>query len=85
MTTRINGLSPRAPAHAEKALKDAIIAFWSELRVSDDTGDTTWEALEPLEQQVTECLNHDGDSRDIANAMSLTRKAQLLIAGLDDL
>ncbi|MAT72049.1 MAG: hypothetical protein CMJ58_21295 [Planctomycetaceae bacterium] len=83
MTPRIRGSSPRAAAHEQQALKDAIIAFWSELRVSDDTGDTTWEALEPLEQQVTESLNRDPP--DIALAMSLTRKAQRLIAGLDDL
>jgi hypothetical protein len=83
MATHQNGLSPYADVLAEQVLWDAIIAFWNEIRVTEDTGVTTWETLEPLERLVTECRNQDPP--DLGRAMSLTRKAQLLIAGLDDL
>lgn len=54
-----------------------IIDFWSQLRISDDTGMTTWEELGPLERAVTDSLARS----DLAKAESLTAQAMLLIAG----
>jgi hypothetical protein len=59
-----------------------IIDFWNELRTCGDPGATTWEVLEPLEQQTTECLGHDPP--DIAGAESATARAALLIVGCDN-
>ena len=56
-----------------------IVDFWNELRTCGDPGETTWEVLEPLERQATECL--DDDPPDIRGAESITAYAALLIAG----
>ncbi len=60
-----------------------IVHFWNELRTCGNPGATTWEVLESLERQVTECLDHDPP--DIGEAESLTALAALLIAGQNDL
>jgi hypothetical protein len=54
-----------------------VIDFWNQLRISDETGMTTWEELAPLERAVTDCLARS----DLAEAESLTAKAMHLIAG----
>ena len=58
-----------------------LVEFWSVLRVCEETGRTSWETLESLERQVTECLVR-GTASDLLHAESLTARAQLLIAGL---
>jgi hypothetical protein len=60
-----------------------IVDWWNELRVTDETGATTWEELGEFERQVTDCLAMR--PRDISRAESLTANAMLLIAGLTDL
>lgn len=55
-----------------------IVEFWNRLRVCDELGATTWGALEPLERQVTESLDHR--SRDVAKAASITAMAMLMVA-----
>lgn len=57
-----------------------LIEFWNQLRVSDDTGMTSWKILEPLERQVTEALSRR-TRRDIALAESRTALAKLRITG----
>jgi hypothetical protein len=54
-----------------------ILDFWNQLRISDDTGMTTWDELVPLERKVVECLERS----DLAQAESYTAKAMHLIAG----
>lgn len=56
-----------------------IIEFWNELRACDETGETSWEVLEPLERQVTEALYRDPP--DYGKANWVTALAMLLIAG----
>lgn len=56
-----------------------IAEFWNQLRCSDELGATNWEALEPLEREVTECLYQKPP--DIARAESLTALALQMIAG----
>jgi hypothetical protein len=58
---------------------DFIVDFWNALRIDDDPGSTTWEVLEDLERQVTECL--DGVLPDIDSAWGLTAQAMLLMTG----
>jgi hypothetical protein len=73
---------PDDPRTYEARLQQIVI-FWNKLRTSGETGETTWEVLEPLEQQVTECL--ESDPPDIRRAESLTAKAAFLIEGCSDL
>lgn len=56
-----------------------VVDWWNSLRDCGESGATTWEELEKLEQEVTECLARD--EPDIEQAESLTAKAILLIAG----
>jgi hypothetical protein len=83
MTTRIDGLSPLCSLRADQVSWDAIVAFWNEIRTSEDIGVATWEDLEALEREVTECRNQEPP--DLGRAVSLTFRAQLAIAGLDEL
>ncbi len=75
-------LSPDDP-QATDAHRQQLIEFWNELRTGGSSGATTWEVLESLERQVTECLDHDPP--EIGEAESLTAFAALLIAGQSDL
>ena len=63
---------------------ERIVAFWNRLRLSDDAGRTSWQVLESLEREVTDCLTRRTPS-DIERAESLTALAALLIAGLTEL
>lgn len=64
--------------------QDAIIRYivecWSELRIADDPGAATWEELERIEREVTDCLSR----HDVATASSLTAYAMLLVNGSSD-
>ena len=75
-------LSP-GDTQATSALRQELIEFWNGLRTCGDPGATTWEVLESLERQVTECLNHDPP--DIQGAQSATALAGLLMLGNSDL
>ncbi len=75
-------LSPDDP-QAMDARRQQLIEFWNELRTCGHSGATTWEVLESLERQVTECLDHAPP--DIGEAESLTALAALLITGQSDL
>jgi len=57
-----------------------IADFWNDLRASDELDPTIWEVLEPIERQVTECL--DRSPPKYGEAKSLTAQTQLFLAGL---
>ena len=76
------GLSPGSSRDGEVRIQ-RIVDFWNALRTSGTPGTTTWEVLEPLEQLVTEHLDHDPP--DIGWAESLTARAALLIQGCSGL
>jgi hypothetical protein len=82
MNCRIDGL-PYASAHADEPSESWITAAWNEIRVTDDIGVADWEEIEVLERDVTDCMVQKPP--DIERAYSLTAKAFLLIAGLNDL
>lgn len=65
-----NGESSASP-------RERIVQFWTDLDSCDDTGQTTWEVLGPMQQEVTDCLEKD----DLGKAMSISAKAMLLING----
>lgn len=75
-------LSPDDPQVDEARIWE-IVNFWNGLRTCGESGATTWEVLESLEHQVTECLCDDPPN--IRGAESLTAQAALLIAGFTDL
>ena len=77
------GLSPgNFPLQTEDHVGQ-IADWWSQLRIGNDPGTTTWEVLDSLECQVMECLTRDPP--DLSKAESLTAKAALLmIGGCDD-
>jgi hypothetical protein len=75
-------LSPDDPPTTD-ARRQQLIEFWNELRTCGNSGATTWEVLESLERQVTECL--DQYPPDIGAAESLTALAALLMTGQGDL
>lgn len=79
MKRQNDGSLPESDHADDKSRIARIIAFWNELRVCDETGWTTWEVLELLEREVTECLNRDPP--DISYAEGLTAKAKFLIIG----
>lgn len=57
-----------------------IAEFWNSLRI-DELDAAIWEVLEPIERQVTECL--DRSPPRIAVAESLTAQAMVLLAGYE--
>jgi hypothetical protein len=62
---------------SSRARREAIADFWNELRISDETGMTTWEVLATLERNVVDCLLRS----DLARAESYTAEAMHRIAG----
>lgn len=56
-----------------------VVDFWNQARVCDELTATLWRALEPIERQVTECL--DKRPPDIGRAEGLTALALRIIAG----
>jgi hypothetical protein len=71
------GPSPSPSTRNDEERRSRIAEFWSRLRVCEDLGATSWEVLEPIELEVTDCLSRDPP--DIARAESHTAKAFLLI------
>ncbi len=60
-----------------------VAEWWNQLRVSGDSGATTWEVLDDLERKVTDCIT--ADPPDIARAVSLTMRAMHFVAGNENL
>ena len=83
MSLFLDGLSSDLDDPDRLYLVPIIVDFWNRLRVCDETGKTSWEVLEPLEREVTECLS--SSPRDLGRAWSITAKAMLLITGQYDL
>ncbi|BBO34203.1 hypothetical protein [Lacipirellula parvula] len=79
MHNRIDGLSTEEALALQHRI-DRIVAFWGWLRVGDDPGQTSWEELDSLEREVTECLQ-SGTPADISRAESLTAQASFLMTG----
>jgi len=75
----VKGRLPPAGDSGDESTRP-IVEFWNQVRVCDATGQTSWEILEPLERQVTECLVRRRP-RDLDRAASLTALAMILIAG----
>lgn len=81
MSVKLGSLpdGPGTPAESRQLLVD----WWSALRVCGDSGATTWEVLDGLEREVTECLALP--TPDLVQAKSLTAMAMHLIAGNENL
>lgn len=60
----------------DKLKATQIAEFWARLRTCDELDAAMWEVLEPIECQVTECL----DRRRLAEAESLTAQVMILLA-----
>lgn len=71
-----------APSFQQEQLRQKVIDFWCNLEPDRDAGETTWEVLDPIRDQVTECLMHSPP--DLAKAASLTAEAALLIGGRNE-
>jgi hypothetical protein len=81
MRVLIAELSPDDPQSTARCQQ--LIGFWNGLRTCGDSGATTWEVLDALENEVTGCLYRSPP--DIGQAESLTAQAALLIAGFTEL
>jgi hypothetical protein len=69
--------------NSEEVRIQRIVEWWSEFRVCGDPGAATWEELDGLEQEVTDCLAERPPG--LNRAESLTAYAMLLIAGCTEL
>jgi hypothetical protein len=69
--------------HESTVRWERVISFWNDLRVSDKAGETSWEVLENLEREVSECRGQVPP--DIGRAESITAKAFFLTTGQCDL
>jgi hypothetical protein len=59
-----------------------LVEFWNLLRLSESTGATSWEELELLEHEVTDCLAKHPP--DVKRADAVTAHAFWLIAGCSE-
>lgn len=66
---------------AQAAIAHSVSDWWTSLRNSENPGAATWEVLDRIEQEVTDCLV----GGDVAKASSLTAEAMLLVTGSSDL
>jgi len=78
MTTVRSGLSPGRKDHSNAHLA-RIRAWWSDWRICGTSGASTWEKLEELERDVTECLQESPP--DVRKADRLTAEAMMRISG----
>jgi hypothetical protein len=60
-----------------------IVEFWSQVRVGEELGATTWDVLEPLERIATEAL--DRQFPDLGRAEAATAEALFRISGVNPL
>jgi len=58
-------------------LRPQIAEYWSQLWDCENSGGTTWDVLEEIGQQVTECLER-GFPEEVFRALELTAKAEFL-------
>jgi hypothetical protein len=75
---RFSSLSPGCPSKIDGWLHH-VIEFWNSLSCLDSPGETTWEVLEVLKNQVSDCLCRHPINRQ--RVESLTAKAALLMTG----
>lgn len=61
------------------ARKKQLADWWNSLHLGGNPGASTWEVLDGIERQVSDCLY--GDHADISRAESLTAEAMHLVAG----
>ncbi len=73
-------LSPGEAERRERERAKHIAEFWNSIRM-DELDATIWEVLEPIERQVTECL--DQSPPRIAAAESLTAQALVVLDGYE--
>jgi len=66
----------------QEQLRQTVIDFWHKLELEGNAGETTWEVLDLIRDQVTECLMHSPP--DLAKAASLTAEAALLVGGRNE-
>ena len=71
---------PLGLARAVGPDKAYLAEFWNLIRACDDPGGTSWDVLEPIEQEVTGLLWR-GRAEDIRLASRLTAKAEYLWRG----
>ena len=77
-----NSLSTSTKRRTEERIRQ-IVEFWSQLRVSEELGATTWDVLESLERIVTEALAKRRPDLDEAEAA--TAQALFYISGQENL
>jgi len=78
MADHFNDLSSGDPPDRDHRLQQ-VIDFWNGLSCHGDAGETTWEVLEDLQTQVSDCLSRE--PVDLERAESLTAYAALLMSG----
>jgi hypothetical protein len=66
----------------EMLRRELLQEWWSQIRIADDPGATTWEVLGSIERHVTDCLI--ANPPRLAEAESWTAQALLRIAGQID-
>jgi hypothetical protein len=75
MSTHLRKLSPEE--ERVRVYRTRIVEYWKALWHCEDSGGTTWDVLEELSQQVTECLAR-GSPQDVLRALELTARAECL-------
>ena len=78
---RKNGSLPEA-IRASSPLTGHIVDWWNLLAICENSGATTWEVLDSIGLEVTDCLSCDPP--DEGRAWSLTAKANMLLTGQFD-
>ncbi|MDB5337557.1 MAG: hypothetical protein JWN70_3176 [Planctomycetaceae bacterium] len=75
----------QAPPDDDLSVRDermrVLVQFWNNVRMSEDSGATTWEVLERLEMTVTDALSQVPPAIKLAER--LTAEACLLMTGFD--
>ena len=79
--TNGNEIVAGLPPHFQEVLR-LITEFWNDFDICGDPGQSTWEELELLRQQVTDCLAKQRP--DVRRAERLTAKAMCLLSGIRD-
>jgi hypothetical protein len=73
--------SPGGRSERERR-KRQVQEFWTQLYVGENPGETTWEELDALHDQVNSALA--ANPPDVTRAETLTAYAALLMTGLSD-
>lgn len=75
----VGGMSP--DEESLKQRKALTIQFWSELRISDETGQTSWNELEPMELEAADLVQEPLTELNVLCSEGLVAKALGLIVG----